>query len=233
MTEVEIAERTVATLTDKRERAALRVSEIAEERKAIGFAVHVDEDKAARAKLTRLNADEAAMAGELQSLDAALKEAGARLEASKAAAAAEHAREIAREISKTNDEALEHSVVLSDALHDAVLAINNLKACWDQFGKLGVTAPHQQQLKVNIVNVISGVLSSLPYAFETLHFDYLPVHRRLDVEGLFRKWHSAIRDRYVRPHLGEVEPAPAAAIPDDLSIPVSLRRELPPAEVQP
>ena len=75
MTEIEIAERTLATLADKRERAALRVSEIAEERKAIGFAVHVEEDKAARAKLNKLNADDATMAGELQSLDAAIREA--------------------------------------------------------------------------------------------------------------------------------------------------------------
>jgi hypothetical protein len=55
MSEIEIAERTMATLADKRERAALRVREIAEERKAIGFAVHVDEHKAARAKLNKLN----------------------------------------------------------------------------------------------------------------------------------------------------------------------------------
>jgi hypothetical protein len=39
MSEFEIAERTIAVLTDKRDRAALRVQQIAEEREAIGFAV--------------------------------------------------------------------------------------------------------------------------------------------------------------------------------------------------
>ena len=48
MTEVEIAERTVAALTDKRDRTVARIEEIAAERKAVGFAVHADNDKAAR-----------------------------------------------------------------------------------------------------------------------------------------------------------------------------------------
>jgi hypothetical protein len=48
MTEVEIAECTVATLTDKRDRTVARIEEIAAERKAVGFAVHADNDKAAR-----------------------------------------------------------------------------------------------------------------------------------------------------------------------------------------
>jgi hypothetical protein len=48
MTEVEIAECTVATLTDKRDRTVARIEEIAAEREAVGFAVHADNDKAAR-----------------------------------------------------------------------------------------------------------------------------------------------------------------------------------------
>jgi hypothetical protein len=204
--------------------------ELVQRRQQISFAAHTgsaDAKKALAAVIDEIVHHDQ----QVLSVEAAVLEAQQRVNAAQREAAAADARANAQKIHGVNDAALEHSVVLSDALHDACMAINNLKACWDQFGKLGVTSPHHQQLKVNIVNVISGVLSSLPWDFQTLRFSYLPMHQRVDVEGLFRKWHAAIEQRYVLPHLGEVEPA--AALPDDLSIPQFLRRNEPPAEVQP
>ncbi len=76
---VTVAEQTVANIQQKRATAAARAEEIADARKRLGFRVHADGDKDARAQLEKLNSEDAALAGELQSLDGALAEAESRL----------------------------------------------------------------------------------------------------------------------------------------------------------
>lgn len=98
MTNIEIAEKTIASLTDKRDRAVQRSSEIAATRQALGYAVHVDDNKAARERLDKANADMAFIAGEVEGIDAALAEANARLAAARStagrAADAEHRQKV-------------------------------------------------------------------------------------------------------------------------------------------
>jgi hypothetical protein len=183
------------------------------ERRAVAFAAHSNggsaEGKAARATLDKLNVAAVRFDSELRSVDDAIAEAQDRLQQARTAEGQASARENALRIRKVNDEALADSVVLDDALHDAAMAIDNLKACWDKFSQAGVASPHHQQLKVNVVNVLSSFLSALPWDFQTLRFNFLPVHQRVDVERLFRTWHAAIEDRYVRPHVGAAEPEAA------------------------
>jgi hypothetical protein len=52
MNNIEIAEKTIASLTDKRDRAAQRSTDIAAERQQLGFDVHVTESKEAKAQLS-------------------------------------------------------------------------------------------------------------------------------------------------------------------------------------
>ena len=59
MTDVEIVERTISQLTDKRDRITQRSTAISDERQSLGFDVHANDDKAARAKLDKLNAEAA------------------------------------------------------------------------------------------------------------------------------------------------------------------------------
>jgi hypothetical protein len=73
MTDVEIAERTVASLTDKRDRAVQRSTEITVEKQKLAYAVHVAENKEAKAQLAKLNALD--LAGEIESLNDALIQA--------------------------------------------------------------------------------------------------------------------------------------------------------------
>ena len=73
------AEQVVVDLQNKRAAAAARVEAIAATRKKLGFAVHAGGDKDARAQLDKLNLEDATLAGEIQSLDGALIEAGHRL----------------------------------------------------------------------------------------------------------------------------------------------------------
>jgi hypothetical protein len=93
MTDVEIAERTVASLMDKRDHAAQRSIEITVERQKLGYEVHVSESKEAKVKLAKLNALFADLAGEIEGIDDALREARRRLDAAKAAASASDAEE--------------------------------------------------------------------------------------------------------------------------------------------
>jgi hypothetical protein len=79
------AEQIVADLQRKRSVAAARVEEIAIARKKLGFAVHATDDKAARQQLDKLNAEDATLAGEIQSLDGALTEAARLLAAARQA----------------------------------------------------------------------------------------------------------------------------------------------------
>ena len=146
MNDVEIAEKTVATLTDKRDRAAARVTAIAEERKAIGFAVHADNDKAARKRLDQLNADDAAMAGELQSLDAALVEAQARLGQAQQQAAEAAAKANAIELQKAVTEFRECATDLDAMLADLVECSSAMKTAVDRIHALGSPFPSHEQV---------------------------------------------------------------------------------------
>lgn len=87
MTDIEIAERALAKLQDKFDRATQRSSEITAERSAVGYDVHVNADAKARTRLDRLNAEAISLAGEMESIKGAITSATQRLDAAKAAAA--------------------------------------------------------------------------------------------------------------------------------------------------
>lgn len=78
MTEIEIAERIISSLQDKRDRAVKRSQEISAERAALGYSAHVDGDAKSKARLIQLSADLAAMSGEIETIDGALVEATRR-----------------------------------------------------------------------------------------------------------------------------------------------------------
>jgi hypothetical protein len=178
--------------------------ELVQRRQEISFDAHTGSG-AARKKLDTIIGQIMTHDQQVLSVEAAIVEAHARLAAARAVEAQEAARANAVEIRKINDAMREHGGVLGDVLHDLGEAVSQLKTCFDQLSQRGVSSPHHQQLKVNVVNAISGALSGLPYEFATLHLRYLPAHERPNAEVLFQKWHAAIFDRYVRPHLGEAE----------------------------
>jgi hypothetical protein len=186
--------------------AALREygRELVQRRQEVSYDAHIG-DAAAKKKLEAIIGQITTHDQQVLSAEAAIVEAQARLAAAGAAETQEITRANAVEISKINDSMREHGRELGDVLHDLVEAVSQLKTCFDQFNQRGVASPHSQQLKVNVVAAISGALSGLPYEFATLHFRFLPAHERPHADVLFRKWHAAIEDRYVRPHLGEAE----------------------------
>jgi hypothetical protein len=222
------AERIVASLEQKRAKCIQRGTDIADERAVLGYGTHVDNDKASRAKLDKLNAEAAVHASELASLDAAIREAGERLAAARHVEAIEADKANAREVAKVVDELAEHGQVVDDVLHDLIEAGANLRAALNRLHGLGCNNPSHEQLAT------LGHLSILTALNKTIWkrgFETLAPNQRKSFTDVVAAWRTMLM-RDVERRLGE-EPVPAATIPDDdLSIPVSLRRDLPPVEVQ-
>jgi hypothetical protein len=79
------AEQQLRDIVAKRDKAAARAEQLAEQRKKLGFAVFGDGDGKARKQLDALNLEGATLAGEIQALEAAVVEANSRLADAKAA----------------------------------------------------------------------------------------------------------------------------------------------------
>jgi hypothetical protein len=129
---VTVAEQVIANLRTKQSKASARVEEIAAARKKLGFAVHATGDKDARTRLDKLNLEDAALAGELQSLDGALTEADQRLRQAQRAQACETERAQIVEQRKLNDEYRKLGKWLDEAADDWIAgcrgALSNSRA---------------------------------------------------------------------------------------------------------
>ena len=188
MTEIESAEKTLARLQDKRDRAAARVQQIAAERKQIGFAAHADGDVKAKKRLAELNADDANMAGELQSLDAAIAEASTRLAKAQhlAATAADRAR------AHRAREAFAQFVAAGLALDDAFAAVTKqaaiMEQALDEAHTLGCTMPSNAQFATLGELAVQSSLMQTPWA---RGFRHLAPHERHSFAALVRGWQAS------------------------------------------
>jgi hypothetical protein len=125
---VTVAEQTVAGIQTKRAAAMARVEAIADARRKLGFAVHASGDRDARAQLGKLNAEDASLAGELQSLDGALAEAERLLAVAREALAREARRVEIREQQKLSRQFRELGPFLDRAtenLRKGLIALKN------------------------------------------------------------------------------------------------------------
>lgn len=116
MNDIEAAEKVIASLTDRRDRAAQRSIQITDERQKLGYEVFVNDSKEAKAQLAKLNVDFANLAGEMEGIDAALVEARYRLTAAQNAVA----RDVAAEHRRAALAALESLVALAPKLDELV-----------------------------------------------------------------------------------------------------------------
>jgi hypothetical protein len=93
MTDVEIAERTIASLQDQRDRATIHAGDITVERQVLAYAAFAGGDGKAKDKLAALNRSAHEVAMTIEALDAALIEARQRLTSAQAAVARDVAAE--------------------------------------------------------------------------------------------------------------------------------------------
>jgi len=185
MNDIEAAERTLAALTDKRDRAERRVREIAEERGAIAFNAHVDGDQKARKRLDQLNLDAATITSELAGIDAAIAEATARLEQAKHVEASEADRQRVAELRKTYNAFIELSAELDAALALVVENAQAMKATVDEIHRLGGGAPTGQQFLTFGELALQTRLMATPWARA---FRHLSPRERRSFTALARDW---------------------------------------------
>ncbi len=206
MTDIEAAEKTIAILTDKKDRAAARIQQIAEERKSVGFAVHADGDAKARKRLDQLNADDATMVGELQSLDAAITEATARLAAAKAAPAQEADGANARATREVLGAFREAGHELDDAMRDIGEIGALLQNLLSQLHNLGCQFPSHQQLNTLGAQALATSLMSTPWH---KRYEHVPPNQRRTFGSLIDTWSKTI-EASIAERLGEQQNERAA-----------------------
>jgi hypothetical protein len=93
MTDIEAAEKALATLHDGLHVATKRVYDIAARQQSLGFAAFVDNDPQACTELGKLNAESVTASAEVSNIKSAIAEANRRLDAAKLAAGREDASE--------------------------------------------------------------------------------------------------------------------------------------------
>jgi predicted nucleic acid-binding Zn-ribbon protein len=144
---VENAEQTIHELGEKRARALTLIREIAEERKFLVFAAHANGDAKARKRLEALNLESAAVALELEALDAALSEANSRLIAARRAAASEEDRENALALRGALAAFKDRGHKLSAALEVVVTETNGLCEALNHVHVCGSVFPTRLQTR--------------------------------------------------------------------------------------
>jgi len=209
-TEVEKAEQTLAGLQAKRAAAEARAAQIAEERKALGFKVHVDGDARARAKLDKLNAEAAALAGEIESLDGAIAQSATHVQQAQAAEAceqdrvnAEALREVVARIGERMKRADKHFAAAIDELNAA-------NAELDQVHALGSAFPTGQQFAVNAIMALKTWLRLLPENWHREFIEALPPNQRRTFAAFWSRMEEPLESS-IAARLGEPQKDEVAA----------------------
>jgi hypothetical protein len=180
MSDVERAEKTLAGLKQKREALVAHGHSLGEAQGRISYSAHTG-DKAARAKLDKLNAEAALHDSELRSLDSAIAEGTARVERARQAEAQAAARQRAEEAQTLVRELAPCFGYLDKHLTEAARA---LIAIHDGIAKLhaaGFSFPSDAQLRLGITTVLQSWAHGLP---RSLHdqlrdgFEFLAPGRR-------------------------------------------------------
>jgi hypothetical protein len=139
-------EQIVTDLKQKIAKAEGRREKIATERQSLGFSVHVEHNKSARAKLEQLNLESAALEGEIQSLNGALGVATGNLETARAAARREADEAQARQVLDLADQFDEQVRKLSEASDALVEASNAIAKLHSAMSQLGAARPTRAQI---------------------------------------------------------------------------------------
>jgi hypothetical protein len=199
---IEIIERTLAQLSDKRDRALKRSQEIAAEQAQLGYSVHAENDKASRGKWDKLTAEAATLAGETKGIGDALAEATKRLEAARQAAEAEAAKANAVEVRKLLESFIEAARDADAVLRDFNTSVEEMRRALTAIHARGCGSPTHQQLQVLGKFALLTHIGRTPWARE---FEVIPPSARREFEPLVHTWTEMIENNYIKPLLGEPE----------------------------
>jgi hypothetical protein len=209
MSAIEIIERTIAQLADKRDRAVKRSAEIATARAQLGCSVHADNDKVARGKLDKLNAEEASLAGETKGIGDALAEASKRLAAAHQAAEAEAAKANAVEVRKLLASFIEAAKDCDALLADFNASVTELNQALSAIHARGVAFPTHMQLQSLGKYCLLTALNKTPWARE---FEIVAPGQRREFTPLVSQWVANIERNHIAPLLNPAQPKEEAAV---------------------
>jgi hypothetical protein len=151
----------IADLEHKRTDCVKRGTELSDERANTALGAHTG-DKVARRRLDEINAALAVHGSELESLDAALKAAGAKLAGAEKAAAQAADRLRAEEARKTITELAEVFEFTDKHLTAALRGLLAIERGVEELHQKDVAFPTAVQLRLGIVAVLGTWLQQLP-----------------------------------------------------------------------
>ena len=200
-TELEAAQKTLNDLLDSRDAIVARAAKLNHDRTKLAYAAHTGDAKA-KDQLRKAN-DGVVLANlELETIDAAIAEANARLEAARQAEA--QAAEVA------NAQALQVKLakfrelgdVLDDCFVDFRTAALEMKAVVDDIHRLGCAIPDNQLYKVNCDLAFKTAVANTP--FWSQDFPAMRSHERKTFRSLVASWASSI-EAHINAHLQKEE----------------------------
>jgi hypothetical protein len=212
MTMTDDAEHTLANLQQKREALVARSHRLGEEQSKIAFSAHTG-DQAAKKRLDKINADAALHDSELRSLDSAIAEGTARVEAARQAEARAADRQRAAEARKLVKELGEVFPYLDRKLEEAgnaLIAINDGIA---KLHELGIKHPDDRQLRLGVATILQSWAHRLPRSWHDQlrdGFEFLAPGRRQTAVGYWKAIEPSLQNT-IRQATGEAERTTEAA----------------------
>jgi hypothetical protein len=140
-TDVALAEQTIRDLAAKREASLGQATALGEERQRISYSAHAGGNAAARQRLNVINKDSTTAALELESIDAAIAEANARLAAAKCNEARQADRAKASALQEHVAALRKHGEQLDATLSAFVAAHNGFLGTLRGIHRLGIDYP--------------------------------------------------------------------------------------------
>ena len=205
-TEVDAATKTLNDLLDQRDQLTGRSAKLADERQKISFAAHTG-DKGAKDKLRKINDETVFHNVELESVDAAIAEANARLDAARQAEAQTADREQALAVRAKLNRFTELGLLLDDCIADFVGAANEMNATLRDINALGCASPNSSQMRVLATLAMKTFVMQIPWTAK--EWEHLAPNQRKSFKELVSGWHDMI-ENHISARLGEQSKTEAA-----------------------
>jgi hypothetical protein len=195
-TPIKKAERDLNNLEEQREALFSRAKLLSKQRDHIAFAALTAGDKAAKAKLSDINAEDIGLAANIASVEAALTVARANLATAETAEATAAGQERAKLIAELNAKLKAQLVDADEAFSDAIASVLNARTLLQDMHALGVTSPTDQQLRINSVAAIKTTLQLLPQPWvNDFEFMRLAPSQKKTFKPLATAWHDQIANQ--------------------------------------
>jgi chromosome segregation ATPase len=187
------AAKTIASLEDQRELLLGRQNKLNAERQRIAYATHAEGDAKARSRLDKINLEFATFASELQSIDEAIREANARLNAARQTEAMAADRANAEQLLDKLKQFKEQGEILDDCFADFRSAAIEQKKLLDDIHALGQAAPTAQQYRVYCEIALKTAVQSTP--FWSQDFPAMAPSQRKSFRDVCNAWVEPIMHR--------------------------------------